>query len=288
LQSIKNQVFIDWECLIIDDGGTDNTKEVVAPFLEQDTRFQFFKREDKYKKGLPGCRNYGLDIAKGDCVIFFDDDDFIHPENLKISLAELNDTTIDFCTYQKCAYVGARPDVQPAVLGVKQKLTPADIAKVVTQEIGLASCTVLWRRTCFETIRFNETLLYAEEWECYLRLLSENFKGIQIDTVLYYNRKHAASNTGEFYRNSPIRKVSKKEAIVLVLQNIKEKQLLTPTIIRYFVTIAVDYKEYNLFRQLLDLLELSDWQRTKWFFFYYGLPIRMVFYKLKKSMHTKN
>jgi hypothetical protein len=119
-------------------------------------------------------------------------------------------------------------------------------------------------------------------------LLSENFKGIQIDAILYYNRKHAASNTGEFYRNSPIRKASKKEAIVLVLQNIKEKQLLTPTIIRYFVTIAVDYKEYNLFRQLLDLLELSDWQRTKWFFFYYGFPIRMVFYKLKKSMHTKN
>ena len=62
LQSIQNQTFENWECIIIDDGGTDNTNEVIAPILEKDTRFQFVKRTDSYQKGLPGCRNYGLDL----------------------------------------------------------------------------------------------------------------------------------------------------------------------------------------------------------------------------------
>ena len=41
LHSIQQQKFQDWECFIIDDGGTDNTQEVIAPILEQDSRFQF-------------------------------------------------------------------------------------------------------------------------------------------------------------------------------------------------------------------------------------------------------
>ena len=71
LQSIQNQTYQNWECLIIDDGGTDNTSVVISPILEQDSRFKFLKRTGSYKKGLPGCRNYGLDLSKGQYVIFF-------------------------------------------------------------------------------------------------------------------------------------------------------------------------------------------------------------------------
>ncbi|MDP5096524.1 MAG: glycosyltransferase family 2 protein, partial [Flavobacterium sp.] len=63
LHSIQQQTFTDWECIIIDDGGTDNTKEVLTPILEQDNRFQFLKRPNTYLKVFPCCRNYGLDLA---------------------------------------------------------------------------------------------------------------------------------------------------------------------------------------------------------------------------------
>ncbi|WP_310378300.1 glycosyltransferase family 2 protein [Flavobacterium sp.] len=287
LQTIKKQSFINWECLIIDDGGSDNTKESIEPLLEKDHRFQFLKRPDSYKKGLPGCRNYGLDLAKGTYVIFYDDDDIVHPHNLKTSLEVIETSQVDFCHYQKMSFEVEKPIVENNPIAIAKFLTKADILKVVTQEIGLASCTVLWKKNCFERTRFNENLLYAEEWECYSRIITENFKGIIINNVLYYNRKHPESNTGQYIRKNPIHRESYSKAILLVVQNLKEKKLLSYSLKRYFITISIDFKEYNLFKAILIILELPTFEKLKWCFFYTTLPIRFRFYRIKKTIKSR-
>jgi glycosyltransferase involved in cell wall biosynthesis len=284
LQTIKNQSLYDWECLIIDDGGTDNTKEVVTPFLKQDRRFQFLKRPERYKKGLPGCRNYGLDLAKSDYIIFFDDDDIVHQDNLRTCLEIIKKNNVDFCHYKKMSFEVQKPIPKTNPIKIVKSLTKADIEKVVTQEIGLASCTILWKKHCFDKLRFNENLLYAEEWECYSRIIAENFKGIMISNVLYYNRKHPNSNTGEFYRNNSIRRESYVNAILLVVQNLKEKQLLSTSLKRYFVTLSKDFTEYNLFNAILNILDLPTFEKFKWQLFYLSYPIRLPIYKIKKAL----
>lgn len=287
LQTIKKQSFTEWECLIIDDGGTDNTKEIITPILKQDNRFQLLKRPDNYKKGLPGCRNFGLDLAKGDCVIFFDDDDIVHPDNLKTSLEVIERNKVDFCHYQKMSFEVHKPSIENNPITIVESLTKTDILKVVTQEIGLASCTVLWKKQCFDTIRFNENLLYAEEWECYSRIISENFKGITISNVLYYNRKHPESNTGQFIRKNIIHRKSYTKAILLVIQNLKEKQLLTYSLKRYFITISHDLKEFNLFKTILISLELPTFEKLKWIFFYTTLSLRLKLFGIKKTIKSR-
>ena len=99
IKSIQDQTLEDWECIIVDDGGTDNTEEVLESLLNKDKRFKYLKRTSKYQKGLPGSRNYGLDEAKGDYIIFFDDDDIAHPQNLEICVHELSNKDISFCRY---------------------------------------------------------------------------------------------------------------------------------------------------------------------------------------------
>lgn len=287
LQSIQSQSYTDWECLIIDDGGTDNTYEVIIPILEKDNRFQFLKRPKKYKKGLPGCRNYGLDLAKGDCIIFFDDDDIAHPDNLKTCVEVLEVNNVDFCNYQKLAFEGTVPDIKNHPISILQNISRDNIEKIVIQEIGFASCTVMWKKYCFDHNCFNENLLYAEEWECYTKLLTEGFEGLMIENVLYYNRKHPDSNTGEFYRHNALRRASKKEAIVLVLQNLKQKKLLSPFLERYFIQLSLSFKEFDLFYQILDIMQLSGFEKVKWQLFYFTLPLRLsifgVWKKIKKS-----
>lgn len=285
LESVQAQTFLNWECLIIDDGGTDNTKEVIESILEKDNRFQFLERSNDYEKGLPGCRNYGLDMSKGMYIIFFDDDDIIHPDNLKIGIEVIEANNSDFCHYQKKSFENQKPLFKNIPITIVKSILKEDLEKVITCEIGLASCTVLWKKECFDTIRFNESLFYAEELECYSKIISENFKGIIIDNVLYYNRKHTNSNTGEFYSLDPIRRASFGDAILLIVDNLIDKKLLTNSLTRFFVTISINYKEYNLFLRILNKLSLSFFDKLKWQIFYNTFRIRLFIYQIKEKLN---
>lgn len=288
LNSINQQTFSDWECLIIDDGGTDTTQEVITPILEKDKRFQFFKRPDNYLKGLSGSRNYGLDLAKGDYIVFFDDDDLVDENLLKTALKAIDEHNVTFCHYQKRSFEEGRMISNlESNSEISFLISKDNLEDILQQKIGLASCTVLWKSSCFGDVQFSENLLYAEEWECYSRIILNNFNGISIPDILYFNRKHPESNTGEFYRNDTLRRASKAEAILLVLQNLKEKQLLSKSILRYFITMSSDFKEFDLFANIINLLGIKNAAKWKWQFFYLSIPLRMPFYKLKKSL-TKN
>lgn len=285
LVAIQNQTFLDWECLIIDDGGNDNTKEVIAPILEKDPRFQYNKRTESYIKGLSGCRNEGLDLAKGVYIIFFDDDDIPHPQNLELCVKELQDTTISFCRYVRNVFFD---DFQYQFDYSKEYtsfyIDKKDILKMLNNELQFNSTSIMWKSVCFEKNRFLETLQYAEDWELYSRIVSSGFRGVSIDKCLFYGRKHPQSNTGEYYNNSPIRRASQTEAVLLVAQNLKEKKLLTYSLKRYLLAYSIDFKEYNLFENIVNCLELPTFEKLKWQIFYAVLPFRLWLYRIRKSL----
>lgn len=288
IQSILAQTYQDWECIIIDDGGTDNTQEILAPILEQDTRFKYFRRIPDYKKGLPGSRNYGLDLAKGNYIIFFDDDDIAHPQNLELCVLELsNDQDSDFCRYIRDVFSGNfEYNFDYSKRYNSFYIDENDIESILKNELLFNSCAVMWKKKCFENRRFEEDLMYAEEWELYSRIISAGLKGISINKSLFYGRKHPDSNTGEFYRKDPIRRASNAQAICLVIKNLKDKRLLSYTLLRYFIQVALYYKENNLFSKILSILDLSKFEELKWRLFYAHLPLRLYFYgiwiKVKK------
>lgn len=288
LLSIQKQTFLDLECLIIDDGGTDNTVEVIMPLLEKDTRFKYYKRADNYLKGLPGCRNQGLDLAKGDYIIFFDDDDIPHPQNLELCVTELSKKDVSFCRYIREVFTGNFDyTFDYSKDYTRFYIDKKDIRKMLNNELQFNSCAVMWKKVCFKEHRFVETLMYVEEWELYSRIVSSGFKGISIDKCLFYGRKHPESNTGEFYKNNPVRRASYAEAILLVVQNLKEKNLLTYSLKRYFIAFSIDFEEYNLFENILNVLDLTTFEKVKWQFFYAVLPFRLVVHRKKKSIKRR-
>jgi len=289
LLSIQNQTFNNFECIIIDDGGTDNTLEVIKPILENDKRFQFFKRNFNYQKGLPGCRNYGIDLAKGDYIIFFDDDDIVHPQNLELCVHELSKDNVSFCRYDRKVFVDKfhyefelSKDYSYFNIDVK------DIEALLKNELPFNSCAVMWKATCFKENRFIEHLMYAEEWELYSRLLSTGIKGVSINKTLFYGRKHPNSNTGEFYADNPIRRDSYSEAILLVFKNLNKKQLLSYSIKRYLFALSLEFKEFNLFSKVLININISNLEKSFWKIFYFILPYRLMLYRYKKKVLQRN
>lgn len=285
LKSIKNQTFKDWECIVIDDGSTDDTMEAIEPVLIEDNRFKYFKRTSNYQKGLPGSRNFGLDKALGDYIVFFDDDDIVHPQNLEICVSELQNSSVSFCRYLRNVFFDSfdynfdySKEYSSFMIGLK------DLEGIIKNEIPFNSCAVMWKKECFKNHRFVEHLMYSEEWELYSRIISNGVEGISINKCLFYGRKHPDSNTGEFYRNDSVRRKSKKEAIILVIKNLKEKDMLSDSILGYFIKMSIGFKEYKLFEQILNInsLRMTLFKKLRWRIFYFILPFRLYVYKVKK------
>lgn len=288
LLSVQKQTFTDWECLIIDDGSTDKTVEIITPILAQEPRFRYFLRPVTYKKGTSGSRNYGLDIAKGDYIIFFDDDDIVHPQNLELCVDELSKKDISFCRYIRDVFFN---DFN-CTFDYSKKYNSfyihiSDLEKMLKNELHFNSCAVMWKAACFAEARFNEKISYCDEWELYSRILSTGITGISIDKCLFYGRKHPDSITGEYNRNDATRRASHAEAILLVVQNLKEKQLLTYSLKRYFIAFSINFAEYNLFKKIIDLLELPTFEKMKWQLFYAVLPLRLVIHRTKKVLKKR-
>ena len=88
LDSVFAQTYENWECIIVDDGSTDNTENVVSEYVKKDSRFQFMKRAMDTIKGAPTCRNIGLFNSTGFYVIFLDSDDVLLIECLYFRVLE--------------------------------------------------------------------------------------------------------------------------------------------------------------------------------------------------------
>lgn len=79
LESVRRQTFTDWECIVIDDGSTDDTAAVVKSAIAGDNRFLYAYQPNS---GLSAARNAGLERARGEYIQFLDADDVLMPAKL--------------------------------------------------------------------------------------------------------------------------------------------------------------------------------------------------------------
>lgn len=72
LESVKSQTYKNFECIIVDDGSSDNSKEIISNYIENDDRFILIAQNNQ---GSSSARNKGIESAIGDYIIFLDGDD---------------------------------------------------------------------------------------------------------------------------------------------------------------------------------------------------------------------
>src|SRR5690606_1022644 len=88
LDSVLAQTYTNWECIIVDDGSTDTTADILKTYCDKDARFQYHKRPDIYQSGGNGARNYGLVLSKGEYVQWFDSDDIMYDNYIELKVEE--------------------------------------------------------------------------------------------------------------------------------------------------------------------------------------------------------
>lgn len=186
LDSVLTQTYQNWECIVVDDGSTDKTKEIVQEYSKKDSHFRYFQRPLQMPKGANACRNYGFEQSRGEYIQWFDSDDFMHPEKLNIkmgyALSENADIIVDTHTTQSIIILSKKPKVEifessdfyvDFILGKKP---------VITND-------VMVRRSVIGKLRYDENLHKAQEYEFYTRLFQQNLKYCFVDLPLSFYRE---------------------------------------------------------------------------------------------------
>lgn len=192
LNSIIEQSYTNWECIVIDDGSTDNTERLLLDYCKKDKRIHYYQRPIHITKGANSCRNYGFDISKGEYIKWFDSDDIMLPGHIEILLRSLQKENVDFAVGD-CIHFEVGKVNNIKIYDFDRSKAKMDAFMFATNQIGWITYDFLGKRKILEDIKFNEKLIDGQEYNFFIKLLLQNQKGIFVNEVLTKARLHSQS-----------------------------------------------------------------------------------------------
>ena len=192
IESVLSQTYDNVEVVVVDDGSTDDTREVLAEY-DDDDRVRVLHNDEN--QGIPYTMNRGVDAAEGDYIGVFGDDDRWRPTKVEKQVEAFEQLDDDYCG----VYTG----------GVITNLDGDIVQRVMTHHAGDVYPDVLVRNTilphsshlvraeCFEEVGgFDESFPIACDWDITIRL-SKQFKWAFVPEVLVERTHHDTNVTGD-------------------------------------------------------------------------------------------
>ncbi|WP_298903220.1 glycosyltransferase family 2 protein [uncultured Psychroserpens sp.] len=200
LNSIGSQSYVNWECIVVDDGSTDHTEQLLNTYIEKDRRFKFYKRPETKPKGANACRNFGFEMSKGDYINWFDSDDIMEPNKLEVQVDLLqHDAEIPYCICQT-KWIDK---TSGEFLGLRAKQISSNrrFEDYTLYNIFWSILAPLWRRSFIEEnqLSFDETLHQSQEFDFHIKALAINSNYKAIDDALVSMFRHENNMSNNIY-----------------------------------------------------------------------------------------
>ena len=184
LESVLSQTYENWECIIVNDGSTDNTESVAKKWCEKDSRFRLTIKENG---GLSSARNWGIKESKAEYIAFLDADDILTPDSLEVRINVLIEQNVDLVATKLQHFTDKLPKVsknnarQDVLYYAKEGLTQLMAFNKVTPS------TVLCKKSVMDEVGGFTWHKKAEDLHCWLKVLFAGYKIYRIDeTLLLY------------------------------------------------------------------------------------------------------
>ena len=184
LESVLSQTYENWECIIVNDGSTDNTESVAKKWCEKDSRFRLTNKENG---GLSSARNWGIKESKAEYIAFLDHDDVLTPDSLEVRINVLIEQNVDLVATKLQHFTDKLPKVsknnarQDVLYYAKEGLTQLMAFNKVTPS------TVLCKKSVMDEVGGFTWHKKAEDLHCWLKVLFAGYKIYRIDeTLLLY------------------------------------------------------------------------------------------------------
>lgn len=165
IDSVLNQEYPNWELIIVDDGSTDNTKDVVLSYSDERIRYYYKENEERSV-----ARNFGIKLAKGDYLLFLDSDDFLPVNTLKKIAESIHKFGSDkeaIISVSNKFFRKAEPEI------TRTSLKAGDTAISILEKKGVIMVNQCAHRSCFENNLFDERFTLWEDTHLWLRLIQQ-------------------------------------------------------------------------------------------------------------------
>jgi glycosyltransferase involved in cell wall biosynthesis len=257
LQSLHKQTYINWECLIVNDGSPDNTEEIARNWEAKDSRFAYIYKENG---GVSSARNLGIQKAKSEYILTLDADDKYETSFLEKAMDVLVNNPEIGIVSSWGRYFTAE----------KQLYVFQSKAQSVTDFLfhnGVNNGSSLFRKVCWEQVGgYDENPENGyEDWEFYLRVCALGWKVHIVEEVLFFYRQNIGSRSAGMNR---------KHNATQKYIYIKNKAIYCThyeSLIDQFLKVSdLEKVEINKFKNTIDYqlgaTLLKPLRSVKWFF----------------------
>lgn len=194
LQSVLDQTYTNWECIIVNDGSSDNTEDVANKWLAKDSRYIYLYKDNG---GVSGARNLGIENANGIYIIPLDADNKLRPEFLKQIIAVLDSNDNVDVLHGDAQLFGNK--------NFLWKGKPFDIAEMVLNNY-IDTCAG-FRKSVWEDIGgYDENMpVYGfEDWDLWLRMAVRGCQFQYVEAVFFDYRVRDNSLLSDAWKVRPL------------------------------------------------------------------------------------
>ena len=176
LQSVFDQTYENWECIIVNDGSPDNTDEVAQKWVEKEVRFKYLFQVNK---GVSAARNFGIENARGEWILPLDADDYISKDYLELANDNFTNPEV------KVIYCNARKFGE-----VNEEFILRDFSLKGLAENNLIFNAAFFRKKDWQDKGgYDEELIEGyEDWEFWINLLKDGGEVKKIENVCFFYR----------------------------------------------------------------------------------------------------
>lgn len=201
IDSILAQTFGDFELVIIDDGSTDETIEIIQSY--QDERIKFYRNECNL--GLIATLNKGLQLCSAPLIARMDGDDIMMPLRLEKQFAAMQQDKGIAVLCSRVAFINTDGEVTSSWKMDELAVSEKAIYQYMPRTNCIAHPSVMMRTDIARQYGYRSEQKNAEDWDLWLRLLADGHRIAKLDEVLLHYRVHPASVTSLHKVSMPLR-----------------------------------------------------------------------------------